>query len=141
MSKEPKEFKNPQEYSYKGNEEIKLPAYQFKETIKLVNETLLEEMKEYYPEPRKWVNKSNEDASKKEIESGEAFEVLDIEKLFQHEEPQIMYTKKGVKLLRLKFLLEQIHQENVETGVAKHISELKREFEESQKSQLKKVED
>lgn len=127
--KEENQNKNPQEYGYKGDEEITINGFQFRETLKIVNELLLNEIKEYYPEPRKWINKDGKDASKKEIKNGEATEVLDIEAIFQHTEPNVMYTSKGIKLLRIKFLLEEIHYNNIEKGVSKHITELREEFE------------
>lgn len=121
--------KNPQEYGYKGNEEITINGFQFRETLKIVNELLFNEIKEYYPEPKKWVNSKGEDASKKEIKEGNATEVLDVEAIFQNVEPSIMYTAKGLKLLRIKFLLEEVHHNNIERGISKHITELREEFE------------
>lgn len=119
---------NPQEYGYKGDEEVTINGFQFRETLKIVNELLMQEVKEYYPEPRKWINDKGEDASKKEIKEGKATEILDVEAIFRHVEPEIKYTSKGLKLLRIKFLLEEIHYENIQKGVSKHITELREEI-------------
>lgn len=140
MSKDKKEeFKNPADYGYKGDEKVTITGFQFREVITNVQQMLTEEIKEYFPERTKMVNKDYQEATNEEIENQEAYEVMDLEGILQDNEPKVYYTRRGVRLLRLRFMLEQIHGENVEKGVATSIEELKKQAVESQKPKMSVV--
>lgn len=142
MSKDKKEeqFKNPADYGYKGDEEVVITGFQFREMIANTQQMLVEEMREYFPEHTKMVNKDYQEASEEEIAANEAFEVMDLERILQDQEPKIFYTRAGRRLLRLRFMLEQIHAENVEKGISPSIEELKKQAVESQIPKMTKVE-
>lgn len=133
--------KNYNEYGYRGNEDLTIKGYVFRDLVQSVEKLLAKEIVEYYPEPVKMVNKQYQEATKKQIKDGEAFRVLDLEGLLQNNEPNVFYTPLGKSLARLKFTLEAMHAENVDTEKATHISILKAEYEDSQKPKLTKVED
>lgn len=127
------QMKNPAEYGYKGDETININGFQFREINRTISEILEKELISVYPEPKKWINpQTYKDATKKEIKDGVAIQITDIEKLFTSSVPDVYYTEEARKLLRIKFILESIHAENVEKGIAIHISELKKQMLEQQ---------
>lgn len=132
--------KNYNEYGYRGDEDLSIKGYVFRDLVQTVEKLLRKEIVEYFPEPIKLVNKEYQEATKKQIKDGEAFKVLDLEGLLQNNEPEVFYTPLGKSLARLKFTLEAMHAENVDNEKATHISVLKKEYEESKKPKLTKVE-
>lgn len=127
------QMKNPAEYGYKGDETININGFQFREINRVISEILEKELISVYPEPKKWINpQTYKDATKKEIKDGVAIQITDIEKLFTSSEPDVYYTEEARKLLRIKFMLESIHAENVEKGVALHVSELRKQMSKQQ---------
>lgn len=141
MAKKEQEVqKNYSEYGYRGDEDLTIKGYVFRDLVQNIEKLLRKEIVEYYPEPTKLVNREYQEATKKQIKDGEAFKVLDLEGLLQNNEPEVFYTPLGKSLARLKFTLEAMHAENTDAGKATHISVLRKELEESQKPKLTKVE-
>ena len=138
--KEEKQFKNPAEYGYKGDEKVTITGFQFRESLKNTQECLADEIMEYYPEQTKMINREYQEATEEEIAKGEAFEVLDLEAMLQNPRPMVFYTKKGLNLLRQNFMLEGVHNENIENGTATSIAELRKQAADSQKPKMSKVE-
>ena len=126
MEQKKKDF-NPSEYDYLGDEQITINAGLYKELRSTVRYFLQKNTKPYFPQKYKYINTETGKEIKKLTDKnrGNARLVVDIEGT-KNSKPTIYRTEEGQSLLYLDEYMESIHFKNVEDGVAKHISELKK---------------
>lgn len=126
MEEKKKDF-NPSEYDYLGDESITINAGLFKELRSTVRYFLQKNTKAYFPQKYKYINTETGKEIKKLTDKNrdKARLIVDIEAT-KNSKPTIYRTEEGQSLLYLDEYMESIHFKNVEDGVAKHISELKK---------------
>lgn len=149
-----KQIKNPAEYAYRPSDEVKVTGELFNAMRRALDLMLQDETKVYYPEQYKFVYADGKDVSKEDIlndregvqekvAKGEVSQVVDVNGTMLAR-PLIFRTEKGMEILRIKQLAEQLHLKFIDDGSAVHLLELQREFQElsngNEKFQLKKEE-
>ena len=118
-----KEQKNPRDYVYTEENEIKMNGRLFVAVTTAIADALQKETKIYYPEKYDWINKKTQKVVKKpkkeDIEKGDVYKVPAIERILQGE-PVIQRTQLGQFLLDVTLQLEQQHLKNIEEGNVTH---------------------
>ena len=127
MEEQKKKDFNPSEYDYLGDEQITINAGLYKELRSTVRYFLQKNTKPYFPQKYKYINTETGKEIKKLTDKnrGTARLVVDIEGT-KNSKPTIYRTEEGQSLLYLDEYMESIHFKNIEEGIAKHISELKK---------------
>jgi len=118
---------NPSEYDYLGDEQITINAGLYKELRSTVRYFLQKNTKPYFPQKYKYIHTETGKDIKKLTDKNrdKARLVVDIEGT-KNSKPTIYRTEEGQSLLYLDEYMESIHFKNIEEGIAKHISELKK---------------
>jgi len=119
------EQKNPSEYNYTGDELITITAREFASLNGVVDYALDQETNKFYPEKYNFINKETNERVNKVTEKNKhlAIKVVDLERTLDGD-PIISRTRRGQDILRVKLILEKIHMQNVDSGIAKHYTEL-----------------
>jgi len=140
--------KNPQEYSYRGDEQITMSAAVFMMLYRANDSALKEAMTANYPTITEWVSKATRitvdtELSDTEKASGQYQEVMSVAKTYAQSNVQESTAEWAFpEVIQVKDALIQIHQAMVESGVAIHMSELQAEAKNSAAQELKpEVED
>lgn len=139
MSEKKEELKNPAEYGYLGDEVILVPVKEYYKLKELVDETLMEETKPMYGEKYQYVDVNTGAKVGKLIEKNKptSKKIVNIDGTMQAE-PVIFRTPKGMKMLELKLVMNKIHLDMIEAGVAKHIPTLEAERKAAEEALSKK---
>lgn len=90
---------------------------------KFLNDEVIEQVDYRYTYVNTETGKEVKKAKEEDINSGKVVKIADVEKMFDSE-PKRALTQKGMEMLFLLRYLEAKHQENIESGVAKHMTEL-----------------
>lgn len=140
--------KNPQEYSYRGDEQITMSAAVFMMLYRANDSALKEAMTANYPTITEWVSTATRitvdtELSDTEKASGQYQEVMSVAKTYAQSNVQESTAEWAFpEVIQVKDALIQIHQAMVESGVAIHMSELQAEAKNSAAQELKpEVED
>lgn len=130
--KEQEENKNPQDYGYTGDERFEVSAREFM-TFKMAVEAGIQATAEVYmPEVTKYVNTETAqevlNPSADDVLSGKVVQVTDRQATFSERNIQIKYNANKItkEMTAAQEMVFDIHSRNVESGVAKHIDQLKK---------------
>jgi hypothetical protein len=125
------EVKNPLNYGYLGDEKIEITAKEFIAMKTAVEQGINSTLESYLPEVVKYVNietsKIVENPSQEDLQSGKVTLVTDRDATFSPANVKYHYsTKLTPDMIMGQQLIMEIHERNVETGVAKSIEELQK---------------
>ena len=128
-------MKNPQQYGYTGEEKFEISSGEF-QMLRLALEKGLQngtklEAQEVIVYLDAQTGEKVENPSREDIEMGKITLVTDKQATFAPENIKFSYdmTKISREMLLAQEILADIHLRNVESGVAKHVDELKPKFE------------
>lgn len=125
------EVKNPLNYGYLGDEKIEITAKEFIAMKTAVEQGINSTLESYLPEVVKYVNietsKIVDNPSQEDLQSGKVTLVTDRDATFSPANVKYQYsTKLTPDMIMGQQLIMEIHERNVETGVAKSIEELQK---------------
>ena len=125
------EVKNPLNYGYLGDEKIEITAKEFIAMKTAVEQGINSTLESYLPEVVKYVNietsKIVDNPSQEDLQSGKVTLVTDRDATFSPANVKYQYsTKLTPDMIMGQQLIMEIHERNVETGVAKSVEELKK---------------
>ena len=125
------EVKNPLNYGYLGDEKIEITAKEFMAMKSAVEQGINATLESYLPEVTKYVNIETssivENPSQEDLQSGKVTMVTDRDATFNPANVRYQYsTKLTPDMIMGQQLIMEIHERNVETGVAKSIEELQK---------------
>jgi len=123
------EVKNPLEYGYLGDERVEMTAKEFMQLKNAVEQGINATLESFLPEVLRYVNRETSeivlDPSQEDIAAGRVVTVTDREATFNPANVKYHYnTKLSPDMIKGQQLIMEIHERNVETGVAKSIAEL-----------------
>lgn len=123
------EEKNPLEYGYLGEERVEITAKEFMQLKNAVEQGINATLESYLPEVLRYVNRETSEIvlepSQEDVASGKVVTVTDREATFNPANVKYQYnTKLSPDMIKGQQLIMEIHERNVETGVAKSIKEL-----------------
>lgn len=123
------EEKNPLEYGYLGEERVEITAKEFMQLKNAVEQGINATLESYLPEVLRYVNRETSEIvlepSQEDVASGKVVTVTDREATFNPVNVKYHYnTKLSPDMIKGQQLIMEIHERNVETGVAKSIKEL-----------------
>jgi len=123
------EVKNPLEYGYLGDERVEMTAKEFMQLKNAVEQGINATLESFLPEVLRYVNRETSeivlDPSQEDIAAGKVVTVTDREATFNPANVKYHYnTKLSPDMIKGQQLIMEIHERNVETGVAKSIAEL-----------------
>lgn len=113
------------EYGYIGTEIIPIQVQDYFKLKELVDEYLLDETKPYFEEKYMYVDVNTGAKVEKLTEKNKTTskKIVNIDATM-NSTPKIFRTPRGMKLLEMKFMMNEIHKKMVDTGVASHIPTL-----------------
>jgi hypothetical protein len=125
------EVKNPLNYGYLGDEKIEITAKEFIAMKTAVEQGINSTLESYLPEVTKYVNietsKIVDNPSQEDLQSGKVTMVTDRDATFNPANVKYQYsTKLTPDMIMGQQLIMEIHERNVETGIAKSIEELQK---------------
>jgi hypothetical protein len=125
------EVKNPLNYGYLGDEKIEITSKEFMAMKSAVEQGINATLESYLPEVTKYVNIETssivENPSQEDLQSGKVTMVTDRDATFNPANVRYQYsTKLTPDMIMGQQLIMEIHERNVETGVAKSIEELQK---------------
>jgi hypothetical protein len=125
------EVKNPLNYGYLGDERIEITAKEFMAMKTAIEQGINSTLDSYLPEVTKYVDiessKIVDNPSQEDLESGKVTLVTDRDATFNPRNVKYHYsTKLTPDMIMGQQLIMEIHERNVETGVAKSVEELKK---------------
>lgn len=125
------EVKNPLNYGYLGDEKIEITAKEFIAMKTAVEQGINSTLESYLPEVVKYVNietsKIVDNPLQEDLQSGKVTLVTDRDATFSPTNVKYQYsTKLTPDMIMGQQLIMEIHERNVETGVAKSIEELQK---------------
>lgn len=125
------EVKNPLNYGYLGDERIEITAKEFIAMKTAIEQGINSTLDSYLPEVTKYVDiessKIVDNPSQEDLESGKVTLVTDRDATFNPRNVKYHYsTKLTPDMIMGQQLIMEIHERNVETGVAKSVEELKK---------------
>ena len=125
------EVKNPLNYGYLGDEKIEITEKEFIAMKTAVEQGINSTLESYLPEVVKYVNietsKIVDNPSQEDLQSGKVTLVTDRDATFSPANVKYQYsTKLTPDMIMGQQLIMEIHERNVETGVAKSIEELQK---------------
>lgn len=122
--------KNPSEYGYKGDELITIPANDFR-ILKIAAEQAIDStIIGYLPEVVQYrdmtTSQQVENPSIEDLETGKVIEVTDRLRTFSPSNLHRYFSAERLtpQMIEAQRILTEIHYDNIEKGVAKHLSEL-----------------
>lgn len=123
------EIKNPLDYGYLGDERVELTAKEFMQLKNAVEQGINATLESFLPEVLRYVNRETSEIvsepTQEELASGKVVTVTDREATFNPTNVRYQYnTKLSPDMIKGQQLIMEIHERNVETGVAKSIVEL-----------------
>ena len=125
------EVRNPLNYGYLGDERIEITAKEFMAMKTAIEQGINSTLDSYLPEVTKYVDiessKIVDNPSQEDLESGKVTLVTDRDATFNPRNVKYHYsTKLTPDMIMGQQLIMEIHERNVETGVAKSVEELKK---------------
>ena len=125
------EVRNPLNYGYLGDERIEITAKEFMAMKTAIEQGINSTLDSYLPEVTKYVDiessKIVDNPSQEDLESGKVTLVTDRDATFNPRNVKYHYsTKLTPDMIMGQQLIMEIHERNVETGVAKSLEELKK---------------
>ena len=125
------ELKNPLNYGYLGDEKIEITAKEFIAMKTAVEQGINSTLDSYLPEVTRYVNietsKIVENPSQEDLQSGKVTLVTDRDATFNPMNVRYQYsTKLTPDMIMGQQLIMEIHERNVEIGIAKSIEELQK---------------
>lgn len=124
--------KNPQEYSYRGDEQITIPASLFLMLYRANDAALRQGTKGHFPTAFQWVNAATglpvQNIKEADIKEGKVTQIMSVDNTFSQGnyvetfEPWLF-----PDIIRAKDQMLKIHTESVESGLAVPIKELQEE--------------
>lgn len=125
------EVKNPLNYGYLGDEKIEITAKEFIAMKTAVEQGINSTLESYLPEVTKYVNvetsKIVDNPSQEDLQSGKVTMVTDRDATFNPMNVRYQYsTKLTPDMIMGQQLIMEIHERNVEIGVAKTLEELQK---------------
>lgn len=125
------EVKNPLNYGYLGDEKIEITAKEFIAMKTAIEQGINSTLDSYLPEVTRYVNvetsKIVENPSQEDLQSGKVALVTDRDATFSPMNVRYHYsTKLTPDMIMGQQLIMEIHERNVEVGVAKSSEELKK---------------
>jgi hypothetical protein len=125
------EVKNPLNYGYLGDEKIEITAKEFIAMKTAVEQGINSTLESYLPEVTKYVNvetsKIVDNPSQEDLQSGKVTLVTDRDATFNPMNVRYQYsTKLTPDMIMGQQLIMEIHERNVNNGVAKSIEELQK---------------
>jgi hypothetical protein len=123
------EVKNPLEYGYLGDERVELTAKEFMQLKNAVEQGINATLESFLPEVLRYVDRESSEIvlepNQEDLTSGKVVTVTDREATFNPANVKYQYnTKLSPDMIKGQQLIMEIHERNVETGVAKSIVEL-----------------
>jgi hypothetical protein len=123
------EVKNPLEYGYLGDERVEMTAKEFMQLKNAVEQGINATLESFLPEVLRYVNRETSEVvfepTQEDIAIGKVVTVTDREATFNPANVKYHYnTKLSPDMIKGQQLIMEIHERNVETGVAKSIAEL-----------------
>ena len=133
---------NYSEYGYLGTEQVVMDAMSFAKLRGVVDAFLEKETNAVFPQKYMYVNEKTGDVIKTLNEKNKPFakKIVDVEATM-NSEPVVQRTREGVELLSIHLMMNEIHKNMVDSGVAKHksvfekMSQERNVFEENQKDE------
>lgn len=125
------EVKNPLNYGYLGDEKIEITAKEFMAMKSAVEQGINATLESYLPEVTKYVSIETssivENPSQEDLQSGKVTLVTDRDATFNPVNVRYQYsTKLTPDMIMGQQLIMEIHERNVEIGVAKTLEELQK---------------
>lgn len=127
------ENKNPQDYGYKGDEIIEISAREFMVFKTAIEDGINATSSAYMPEVKKYINTETAEEvynpSAEDVQSGKVVQVMDRSATFAPHNTIVTFNPEKLTremTLAQEFVFE-IHNRNVDKGVAKHRSEFEKE--------------
>ncbi len=125
------EVKNPLNYGYLGDERIEITAKEFIAMKTAIEQGINSTLESYLPEVTRYVNvetsKIVDNPSSEDLQSGKVTLVTDRDATFNPTNVRYQYsTKLTPDMIMGQQLIMEIHERNVNTGVAKSVEELKK---------------
>jgi hypothetical protein len=125
------EVKNPLNYGYLGDEKIEITSKEFMAMKVAIEQGINATLESYLPEVTKYVDvessKIVENPSEEDVKSGKVTLVTDRDATFSPANVKFQYsTKLTPDMVMGQQLIMEIHERNVNSGVAKSIEELKK---------------
>lgn len=134
--------KNPQEFSYRGNENVTIPAKLFLMLYRANDAALRQGTKGHFPTAFQWVNAATgmgvPNPKESDIKEGKVTQIMSVDNTFSQGnyvetfEPWLF-----PDVIQAKDLMLQIHTENVEKGIAVPIQELQAEAKKAQEEEAR----
>lgn len=125
------ESTNPLDYGYTGSEAITISAKEFVLLKNAVEAGIAATMEAYLPEVTRYVNvkttKVVKNPTSEDLVSKKVVLVTDREATFSQENVSVKYNANKItrEMIQAQALIMEIHERNVEVGVAIHSSKLK----------------
>jgi hypothetical protein len=125
------EVKNPLNYGYLGDEKIEITAKEFIAMKSAIEQGINSTLESYLPEVIKYVNvetsKIVDNPSQEDLQSGKVTLVTDRDATFSPANVRYQYsTKLTPDMIGGQQLIMEIHERNVETGIAKSVEDLQK---------------
>jgi hypothetical protein len=125
------EVKNPLNYGYLGDEKIEITAKEFMAMKSAVEQGINATLESYLPEVTKYVNIETSSIvaspSQEDLQAGKVTLVTDRDATFNPANVRYQYsTKLTPDMIMGQQLIMEIHERNVEIGVAKTLEELQK---------------
>lgn len=125
------EVKNPLNYGYLGDEKIEITSKEFMAMKSAIEQGINATLESYLPEVTKYVNietsKIVENPSQEDLQSGKVTLVTDRDATFNPMNVRYQYsTKLTPDMIMGQQLIMEIHERNVEMGLAKSLEELQK---------------
>jgi len=120
---------NPMDYGYSGNEEVTITAAEFMLLKRAVEHGINATLETFLPEVTKYVNIETselvDEFTEEDLTSGKVVLVTDREATFSPKNVKYQYnTKLTPDMIQSQELIMNIHERNIEKGVAKTVQEL-----------------
>lgn len=125
------EVKNPLNYGYLGDEKIEITSKEFMAMKSAVEQGINATLESYLPEVTKYVNIETSSIvaspSQEDLQSGKVTLVTDRDATFNPANVRYQYsTKLTPDMIMGQQLIMEIHERNVEIGIAKSLEELQK---------------
>jgi hypothetical protein len=125
------ETKNPLNYGYLGDEKIEITSKEFMAMKTAIEQGINATLESYLPEVTRYVNietsKIVESPSQEDLQSGKVTLVTDRDATFSPANVKYQYsTKLTPDMIMGQQLIMEIHERNVETGIAKSVEVLQK---------------
>lgn len=124
--------KNPSEYGYIGDEKITISARDFRILMVAAEQAIENTVTTNYPEVVKYIDPKTskevnpEDVTEEQLYNREVIEVTDRLRTFSISNTKRYFSDKLTpEIVEAQRILTEIHFENVDSGLAKHVTELK----------------